>query len=140
MKRHVPDGLLVAFRNDLKRNNCAMLRYAIFSSERSAGDGPDGSKQQQVGNAKRTDGAATANGRLGGLVDDETSARQGGAQGDGVDSHVSYEHILVKRGPVVDHPVTSGRKVRLVQVMSLRGDTLASALETLKYLRKVRFQ
>ena len=63
MKRHVPDGLLVAFRNDLKRNNCAMLRYAIFSSERSAGDGPDGSKQQQVGNAKRTDGAATANGR-----------------------------------------------------------------------------
>ena len=118
-------------RIDLKRNNCALLRYAIFGSDR-----------RHTGNKAGCSAASSANVGAGqdrlhsagdSLATDSASKRVA-AEYEGV--HVSYEQMLVKRGPVVDHPSITGRKVRVVQVMSLRGDTLGSALETLKYLRK----
>ena len=101
------DGMVNSenLRNDLKRNECVVLRYGIFASDdncapASKRDAPHGMRLQDVDNRE-----------------------------------ASYEQLLVKRGPFVEHPI-DGRQVRLVQTMSLRGDTLDSALETLKYLRK----
>jgi hypothetical protein len=121
-------------RNDLKRNNCAMLRYAIFGSARGHAGSKDSSNGSSAAAAATTgagqDGPHSAADRL------EMDRTGKDAVSDYDAGDVSYEQMLVKRGPVVEHPSVAGRKVRVVQVMSLRGDTLGSALETLKYLRK----